>query len=136
MMKKLSLFLIMAVACVLMLMLAVSAAPTFADWGAPIRDAGQMHIFGNEGNYAQGHDDGWYVPAANEPKENEGYGNYLDYINKNVARVELTYVKNGTTYTVTYPTYYILKNDSTLTWDFSRVKTALGDETIGVDNIT
>lgn len=124
MMKKFSLFLIMAVACVLMLVLAASAAPTFAGWGDPIPGIGEMHIFGDEDNDTPGHDDGWYVSTE------QGIPN-----NTNVARVELTYVKNGNTYTVTYPTYYILKNDSTLTWDFERVSTALG-VTIGVDNIT
>ena len=60
MMKKFSLFLIMAVACVLMLMLAVSAAPTFAPVGAPIPNMGEMHIFGDEDNDTPGHCDGWY----------------------------------------------------------------------------
>lgn len=136
-MKKFSLFLIMAVACVLVFVFAVSAeAVEFKKWGAPIYGVGQMHIFGNEGASTQGHDDGWYVPATKDTEDNKNYDGYLEYINTNVARVELKYGEGENAQYITYPTYYILKNDSTLTWDFSWVRSALGDETIGVDNIT
>ena len=124
MMKKFSLFLIMAVVCVLMLMLAVSAAPSFAPVGAPIPNMGEMHIFGDEDNDTPGHCDGWYESKYDNTPNNSAF-----------ARVELTYVKGGKTYTVTYPTYYILENDSTLTWNFTRISEYLG-VTIGIDNIS
>ncbi|MBQ7225434.1 MAG: leucine-rich repeat domain-containing protein [Clostridia bacterium] len=103
-MKKLIYF----AACVALLVsafvLAVSAAPSFGEMSPAIGDdkIPQCHIFGDEAHGSATHCDGWY--------------------NENCARVLLSY--NGTT--ATYPAYYILENDSTLTWNFDRLSNALG----------
>lgn len=124
-MKKAILFLACTVTFIFVLMLAVSAAPTFAPVGEPIPGMGEMHIFGDEDNGTPGHCDGWYESKYENTANNDAF-----------ARVELTYVDaNGKEVSITYPTYYILKNDSTLTWDFERVSAHLG-VTIGVDNIS
>ncbi len=123
-MKKKIVFLICIVAFIFNLTIAISAAPTFAPVGDPIPGMGEMHIFGDEDNDTPGHCDGWYESKYDNTPNNTAF-----------ARVELTYVKNGTTHTVTYPTYYILENDSTLTWNFKKVSEHLG-VTIGVDNIS
>ena len=122
-MKKI-IFLICIVTFIFMLTMAVSAAaPTFAPLGDPIPGMGQMHIFGDEDNQTPEHCDGWYL-SEDGTELNEGF-----------ARVELTYKNGGTTYKVSYPTYYVLENDSTLTWNFKKVSEYLG-VTIGVDNIS
>lgn len=123
-MKKTTLFLICIVAFIFTLALVVGAAPTFAPVGEPIPGMGEMHIFGDEDNDTPGHCDGWYESKYDNTPNNTAF-----------ARVELTYTKGGTKYVVTYPTYYILENDSTLTWNFTKVSEYLG-VTIGVDNIS
>ena len=107
----------------------VSSAATFSNLADPIDGMGEMHIFGDEDNGTEEHRDGWY---ASKYKDENGkpLPNNTDF-----AKVELVYTKNGTEHTVTYPTYYILKNDSTLTWDFSRLSVHLGVE-LGVTNIS
>ena len=123
-MKKITVFILCLSALVFALMFSVSAAePTFGSLAAPIPDMGQVHLFGDQDHGSGNHNDGWYESKY------EGVPN-----NTEVARVKLTYTKNGSTVSVTYPTYYILKNDSTLTWDFTKVSEYLGVE-LNVGNI-
>ena len=124
-MKKIIVFILCLTASVFTLMFSVSAAdPTFGSLAAPIPDMGQIHLFGDQDHGLGEHHDGWYESKY------EGVANNTD-----VARVKLTYTKNGSTVSVTYPTYYILKNDSTLTWDFTKVSEYLGVE-LGVGNVS
>ena len=74
----------------------------------------QHHLFGDEEHGSTDHCDGWY--------------------NENAAKVLLRYTENGKEVTATYPTYYILENDSTLTWNFERLGDYLGAE-LSVQNI-
>ncbi len=96
------------------LMFTVSAAPTFGSMADPIEKIPQAHVFGDGTNANATHKDGCY--------------------NESCAKVMITYTKNGTTKTVTYPSYYILKNDTTLVWNFSYLSEFLGVE-INVGNV-
>ena len=102
---------------------------TFENLGAPIDGMGQMHIFGDEDHGTAIHRDGWY--ASEKTDEN---GKPLPN-NTDFARVELVYKDSqGNDVVVTYPTYYILENNSTLTFNFTKLSNHLGT-TLGVTNI-
>ena len=90
----------------------------------PIAAIQQNHIFGDEQHGNGEHTDGWYWSTDGKTTNDE------------VAKVKLKY--NSTT--VVFPTYYILKNDSTLNWDFGPLSTYLTEQlktsvTLGVGNI-
>ena len=114
-MKKLFYFSLCLVLCVITFAFVSSAAaPSFGALAPKIDEIPDNHLFGCEEHHDE-QNDGWY--------------------NEEAARVLLTYTKDGQTLTATYPTYYIVKNDSTLTWDFSYVSKALGVD-LTVENIT
>ena len=107
--------------------LAISASALEYGFGAidtsVIEGVTQKHIFGDEEHGSGSHHDGWFI-SAKDP----------GVLNNDVARVMLRYTQNGNTVEVTYPAFYILKNDSTLSWDFSAVSAHLGVE-LNVGNI-
>ena len=116
-MKRIVLVASFIVIAMVLFMLPVSAEAGFGALGDKIDDAiiPQCHIFGDELHGSEEHCDGWY--------------------NENCARVLLKYVDtNGQEQTVTYPTYYVLENDSTLTWNFERLGAYLGVE-LSVSNV-
>ncbi len=118
-MKKTLLLVICLAFTLTLFVISVSAAEyDFGTMAAPITTIPQNHIFGDEDHGSGLHHDGWYLSKDGVT------------LNTDVARVKLTY--NGKT--VVYPTYYILKNDSTLNWDFAPVSAHLGVE-LNVDNI-
>ena len=124
-MKKTVIFIICLTVAVFALMFSVSAAdPTFGTPAEPIPGMGQVHLFGDQDHGTDEHNDGWYESKYEGVANNTGF-----------ARVKLTYTKNGTTVSVTYPTYYILDNNSTLTWNFEKVSEYLGVE-LNVGNIS
>lgn len=98
------------------LLLPVSAEGNFGTLAEKIDDSviPQCHIFGDELHGTTEHCDGWY--------------------NENCAKVLLRYTVNGQETDVTYPTYYILENESILTWNFERLGNYLGVD-ISVENI-
>lgn len=124
-MKKTLLLVICLAFTLTLFVISVSAAEyDFGTMAAPITTIPQNHIFGDEAHGSGDHNDGWYL-------SNDGVT-----LNTDVARVKLSY--NGKT--VVYPTYYILKNDSTLNWDFGPLSTYLTEQlgtsvTLGVGNI-
>ena len=114
-MKKFLLFVASMVIVVSSLLLVINAAdPNFGTLkGEEYKNIiPQCHIFGDELNFTAEHKDGWF--------------------NEECARVLLKYTVNGTTKTETYPTYYIIKNDSTLVWDFAPLEACL-ESTYGAD---
>ena len=122
-MKRIVFFILCFAITVTTLLMTVSAATySFGTIAAPIDGIPQNHIFGDESHGSAEHKDGWYL-------SNDGVT-----LNTAVAKVKLKYTKNGVTQTVTYPTYYILANDSTLNWDFAPVSNYLGVE-LNVGNI-
>lgn len=122
-MRKIIFFILCLAITVTALLMTVSAASySFGTIAAPIEEIPQNHIFGDEAHGTGEHNDGWYL-------SNDGVT-----LNQDVAKVKLKYTKNGTTTTVTYPTYYIIANDSTLNWDFEHVSAYLGVE-LNVGNI-
>ena len=109
-MKKIIFFILCFSISLVAMLVSVSAsnfAPdySFGKMAAPVDGISQKHIFGDEEHGKGDHQDGWYHEGA--------------------ARVELKCKKNGVTTTVTYPSYYILKNDSTLVWDFETLSDLL-----------
>lgn len=114
-MKKLFLFAACLVFIISSFLLVANAAePAFGTLsGEGYKDTiPQCHIFGEESNGSLTHRDGWF--------------------NESCAKVLLTYTVNGVERTETYPAYYILENDSTLIWNFSRLEACL-EETHGAD---
>ena len=94
----------------------VSASTEFGALAEKIDDSiiPQCHIFGDELHGTEEHCDGWY--------------------NEKCARVLLKYTDNGQEVTVTYPTYYILENESTLTWNLERLSSYIGVD-LSIKNI-
>ena len=109
-MKKSFVFSICFVLVLVALAFTIGAAPTFGEMEDAIDTIPNAHVFGDGTNPNVTHKDGYY--------------------NESCAKVILSY--NDTT--VTYPSYYILKNDTTLIWSFDKISQALGVE-IGVGNI-
>ena len=107
---------IILISSLIIIVMTIFALPTFAEGGGfgaleeKIDDdiIPQCHIFGDELHGSLEHCDGWY--------------------NENCARVLLKYTIDGNEITRTYPAYYILENDSTLTWNFERLGRYLGAE--------
>ena len=91
-----------------------AAAPDFGSMAAAIPEISDAHIFGDGDHHSNSFHDGYY--------------------HENCAKVMITYTKDGVTKTVTYPSYYVLKNSTTLTWDFEEVSKVLGVE-LNVGNI-
>ena len=135
-MKKFLIFIAMLTVLVSSLVLAVNAAdPSFGtrnDDYYTVKEDGvdvkyyykdiipQCHMFGDEQNKTTEHKDG--------------------YFNDECARVLLKYTVNGTSVTKTYPAYYVLENNSTLTWNFAPLEECLkkthGDDiTLSVKNV-
>lgn len=109
-MKKLVFIVSFIIIAISLFIIPVSAAGGFGTLAEKIDDSiiPQHHIFGDEQHGSAEHCDGWY--------------------NENAARVLLRYTLNGEEVTSTYPTYYILENESTLTWNFERLGNHLGTE--------
>lgn len=127
-MRKIVFFILCFAISMTAMLISVSAATGYGYFGTvadPIEEIDQKHIFGDEEHGKGIHHDGWYE-SKNGGANNTGF-----------ARVKLQYTKNGDTYTVTYPSYYVMKNSSTLVWDFAAVETALGLPTnsLNVGNI-
>ncbi len=123
-MRRIFIFVLFLTALSIALTVGISAAePTFDTPAKPIPGMGQCHIFGDEHNYSTEHKDGWYESSTSGNPNNTSF-----------ARVKLIYTKDGSTHTVTYPSYYILENRSTLTWSFAKVSAYLGVE-LNVGNI-
>ena len=113
-MKKLFYFSLCLMLCVIIFaFVSGAAAPAFGALAPKIEEVPDNHLFGCE-EHNDEHNDGWY--------------------NETAARVLLSYTKDGKTTKVTYPTYYIIANDSTLRWDFSYVNAELGVN-LTVENI-
>jgi len=114
-MKKIVFFVLCFAISLTSLFFSVSAAEyAFGTVADPIEGISQKHIFGDEDHGTDIHKDGWY-DSLKGGENNTGF-----------ARVMLKYTKDGVTSTVTYPAYYVLKNDSDLVWDFGAVSTHLG----------
>ncbi|MBO4982923.1 MAG: leucine-rich repeat domain-containing protein [Clostridia bacterium] len=113
-MKKSFVFSICFVLVLVALAFTIGAAPTFGDMEDAIDTIPDAYIFGDGDHHSNSFHDGYY--------------------NENCAKVMITYTKDGVTKTVTYPSYYVLKNSTTLTWDFAKVSQVLGVE-LNVGNI-
>ncbi|MBE6674712.1 MAG: leucine-rich repeat domain-containing protein [Ruminococcaceae bacterium] len=116
-MRKKLLVAVFVIAAAMALTVVLSAAdPAFTALEPKIDDSviPQCHLFGDEAHGSSIHCDGWY--------------------NENCAKVLLRYTVNGTQKTATYPAYYILENESTLTWNFERLGAYLGT-TLSVESI-
>ena len=122
-MKKMLLLVFCLASIMALLILTVNAAEyDFGSVADPIDGISQKHIFGDEDHGSGDHHDGWYLSKDGVT------------LNNDVAKVKLGYINNGVTSTVTYPAYYILENNSTLTWNFTAVSQHLG-VTLNVGNV-